>query len=501
MQAASPPPSGPATPARWRPPFLPGTLTRLAPGQARGAIQGSGDLPPPAPDDLAAPGSRNLPGSRNGSFSHDSVPAPRPEAGPSGAGGRRDEIRQQLQDRRIDFSADVREEMRQLWSFNSNESESRQETRFGGHEAVPEQVMEAIMAPSAHITTNFTQMPGPRRVSSKTKLPGETPWRAFCQGTAVILVLWTSSTLWCLGKMILGNGWDAKPNPKPDLQGGLPTALLTADVANVWDVCATDGELPMMHLVHAGRIEVGTRAFAVGDAGCGLRRPVTDTALACRQRGGPEGCVAALLRRGGRQVTLCKVRRRGRRLVMERAASLRTMPGAPPLHRLAAGWEQQAMAGSLKELRLYGRSVNGALLALRPGSAVRLGDRGEAPYGGSLQTLVPLFELEQTPMNNIVTVLGVGADRLASFTSAKEAARKELLVVSHGALLSIGSLTGIAKSPIRTAKQGGLKLSAWDLATGTEASHSLAAGTKLRRYLTGDLGAVCAGQAGKVTVP
>eukprot|EP00747_Dinoflagellata_sp_TGD_P207401 gnl/TRDRNA2_/TRDRNA2_80971_c1_seq1.p1 gnl/TRDRNA2_/TRDRNA2_80971_c1~~gnl/TRDRNA2_/TRDRNA2_80971_c1_seq1.p1 ORF type:complete len:841 (-),score=69.27 gnl/TRDRNA2_/TRDRNA2_80971_c1_seq1:27-2519(-) len=268
------------------------------------------------------------------------------------------------------------------------ERRGSQERRFGGREAVPMEVMES--ATRAHHATAATFIAGGAAPSfygpSRSKrVPGETPWAAFCRGTSLMLIFWFFSSLWTIHKVVFGTGWRRVPIDARSRAAS--HAHMLSSLRDVWCTAETT-DMPgplVMSIAHTRKAIIsGTRRapLSVGDGGCKLFWPSVDTAVSCDEPVDLIGglCVVLLLRRGGRKVTLCSLGRLAGRgpLVMRSILSLRISAGGAALRHLAATF---VGAGNL---RIYGRTETGTLLAFH---VVRLW-RGARPH------LVPKFEVD-----------------------------------------------------------------------------------------------------------
>ncbi|CAE8662459.1 unnamed protein product [Polarella glacialis] len=462
--------------------------------------------------------------------------SPRFFAGPS-------EARARLRERsaRTDFSAEIKREAHRLLnpqgsgpsrtSVSSSFSErssappsqvrhdagGTQEERYGGSEAMPLEVMEAVTASGAMASATFTQAGmQPRRVSRKTKLPGQTPWTAFEWGTKVIILLWGLSTLWAIFIAVNG-GWKREhPEQKPEVRIQAATSLLRpSDFAPLpgaesgpgllWRALCP-GHLSSAQQSQQGQlVQNGWRRLSshwaladghavsvVVDFGCGLRQPWLDLSVTCPP-GNSSGCIAVLLRRGGRLSSVCRLRRRGRALVLSPLASLRLAPGVPSLQGLAAGLRRRG--ARVQDLQLFGRTAHTAsrvhddslrwdvlqrqhLQRLKEEDTRQTEDPGESLIALRLQnpkltrglersfTLVPEFEVETSP------AISVGAK-----SSSVPRKSHERLLVAGSALLSLvptedEDLEGEGSTcSFQDRQVPSLRLRAWDLVTGEIALH------------------------------
>lgn len=281
-----------------------------------------------------------------------------------------------------------------------------QESNFGGHEAVSLVQMLGSTLPHTAAPSTFAPAP-PTSISDKVDQPGEIPWSAFKHGTVVIISLWILTTLQVVLSVVMG--WEVTKQADDPHQEGTnasrpdlllarsscrvlagrhgPSDVMLGSVQNTWQqVLASAGGIV------AGQLEeaLGSRRLLSAEGACSLSRPLRDVSLACRAAGSSRQCVAALLDRGGQEVTLCRLSRRGASLVARRWAVLRLPPGRPPLVALAAGWPLARGSGHsrLGGLRVYGRDTAGALLTFR-GVSRRDGQGGSSPC-----SLVPELELE-----------------------------------------------------------------------------------------------------------
>eukprot|EP00927_Polykrikos_kofoidii_P067454 TRINITY_DN6294_c0_g1_i5.p1 TRINITY_DN6294_c0_g1~~TRINITY_DN6294_c0_g1_i5.p1 ORF type:complete len:1129 (+),score=191.96 TRINITY_DN6294_c0_g1_i5:67-3453(+) len=333
-------------------------------------------------------------------------------------------------------------------------------TRFGGHEAASAEEMERVNAPTREGATNFSGTRAPKRISERTQVPGETPWQAFLQGTVVIIFVWIVSTLWCVWISVyhswLPQGVKREHHPEHFLR--------ERPQFGIAGVCAPGRLPPQARLVHTSLVELlgekqlgvaqpventvpgpgggwrnilgddeavqtsrslrtllRTRGVVARDGGCNLRQPVAGLSLACRPSGDLSSgqCFLAVLRRGGRALSLCRVEASGRvaggsgdlRLVP--TTTLRLVSGAPSLRYVALGWRRGtggksfdigggwdydgggsgawpfvgaaaarrgdgrggAINDVLRALRVFGRGITVDLLAFRIGAAASQQDR------------------------------------------------------------------------------------------------------------------------------
>lgn len=273
-----------------------------------------------------------------------------------------------------------------------SEDEADEESYNAGPEALPLQQMEDVNRPDVDTATTMGGVAPPRQVKHVQKyLPGQTPWRVFCWGTCTILIIWVSSTIWALSKMLPGvSGWEPR---NPTLLDEFETHFRHNLLQNR-TVEAACGSLPLprdstMWLTTLSRQgsadQVAVRhERMVAEGGCSLRRPTLDVAMACDEEN--RRCVAALLRPGGREVSLCRVVRRGGpdgRVRLMSATSVRVMVGAPSLQQLGLAVAVDGKRGLLDSLRFYGRGADGSLLMFRA-------DQFVGGYG----RLIPQAEIE-----------------------------------------------------------------------------------------------------------
>eukprot|EP00927_Polykrikos_kofoidii_P067456 TRINITY_DN6294_c0_g1_i7.p1 TRINITY_DN6294_c0_g1~~TRINITY_DN6294_c0_g1_i7.p1 ORF type:complete len:1148 (+),score=189.53 TRINITY_DN6294_c0_g1_i7:67-3510(+) len=409
----------------------------------------------------------------------------------------------------------------------SNTTPSTGTVRFGGHEAASAEEMERVNAPTREGATNFSGTRAPKRISERTQVPGETPWQAFLQGTVVIIFVWIVSTMWCVWHSVydswLPQGVKREHHPEHFLR--------ERPQFGIAGVCAPGRLPPQARLVHTSLVELlgeeqlgvaqpvenavpgpggawsnvlgddevsretvqtsrslrtllRTRGVVARDGGCNLRQPVAGMSLACRQSGDLSSgqCFLAVLRRGGRALSLCRVEASGRvaggsgdlRLVP--TTTLRLVSGAPSLRYVALGWRSGTSGKSfdlgggggntgrgsgawpfvgaaaarrgdgrggvinddLRALRVFGRGITGDLLAFRIGATASRQDRA---------LLFPESELEP-PLRGFKSAQAE-ADRYG----AEE--QSERLLVVGDVLLSLqtqwdspcGAATGMGNCP------------------------------------------------------
>eukprot|EP00747_Dinoflagellata_sp_TGD_P068383 gnl/TRDRNA2_/TRDRNA2_155684_c0_seq2.p1 gnl/TRDRNA2_/TRDRNA2_155684_c0~~gnl/TRDRNA2_/TRDRNA2_155684_c0_seq2.p1 ORF type:complete len:967 (+),score=131.94 gnl/TRDRNA2_/TRDRNA2_155684_c0_seq2:80-2980(+) len=261
---------------------------------------------------------------------------------------------------------------------------SSQEARYGGREAVSMEQMESATRPWSNTAATFVsgepevQQSQRQQPAARRRLPGETPWAAFCRGSSFLFCIWICSTLWTLVKSTVGSGWIVAPShDHPGYEEDSAASFLAAETLAKRVACVAGPGPLALNVVHASRAEVPwvswhmAAPLTVADAGCGLRRPSLDTALACRHPGDLQAgrCTAVLLRRGGRAISVCRLVRYGGmhgRLVLRPWASLRTAPGSPTLRRLAA---TASGTNRIVDLRIFGRAADGALVTFRASSS------------------------------------------------------------------------------------------------------------------------------------
>jgi len=353
--------------------------------------------------------------------------------------------------------------------------------------------MSHISAPNATAATQFHGAHAPRRVSKHVRLPGETPWRAFCQGTVVITLMWATSTLWCLLRLFTHNEcgegafsfWCFKPPDECSSEEGEPefmtpfAPLLRAAPGSLTHqlACSAQHGPLTLRLVHATQAEVSFygpdgKWGRVVDAGCGLRRQTWDVGLACQNATALDSgdCIAALLRRGGRAVSLCQLQAHGSKktLMLSPMGSFRLTAGIKSLQSvaIARGVDRSfsfgdTVTGHLADVRLYGRVGDGSLLALRPFSVAT--QRG---------LLLPEFELE--------TAAAAAARRRT--TGQADAVEEERLFALGSGVLSVTQYDESGRCTSEAALGGGFQLLAWNTTTGEHSAH---------RSLAASLRAVC----------
>uniref|UniRef100_A0A7S1A0C2 Uncharacterized protein n=1 Tax=Noctiluca scintillans TaxID=2966 RepID=A0A7S1A0C2_NOCSC len=273
-----------------------------------------------------------------------------------------------------------------------SEDEADEESYNAGPEALPLQQMEDVNRPDVDTATTMGGVAPPRQVKHVQKyLPGQTPWRVFCWGTCTILIIWVSSTIWALTKMLPGvSGWEPhNPTLLDEIETHFRHNLLqnrTVEAACGSLPLPRDSTMWLTTLSRQGSADpVAVRhERMVAEGGCSLRRPTLDVAMACDEEN--RRCVAALLRPGGREVSLCRVVRRGGpdgHVRLMSATSVRVMVGAPSLQQLGLAVAVDGKRGLLDSLRFYGRGADGSLLMFRA-------DQFEGGYG----RLIPEAEIE-----------------------------------------------------------------------------------------------------------
>lgn len=257
-----------------------------------------------------------------------------------------------------------------------------------------------------------------------------------------------------------------------DREGELMTPLLRAVPGTLTHqlACAADGGPLALRLVHAAHAEVSVRGpdgkfTRVVDGGCGLRRQISDLGLACPDNSTLDSghCVAALLRRGGRVVSLCQLEPRGtnKTLMLLPTGSFRLASGTPALQSVAVALGVgrsdafgNLLKGYLADLRVFGRASDGSLLALRPFPV--------APQRGHL---LPEFEIETAAK----------AARRKSRRKDAGAPRESIFAVGNG-ILSLTPFDEEDHCSLGACFDGSLQLRAWNTSTGEYAAHrSLAA--------------------------
>eukprot|EP00929_Paragymnodinium_shiwhaense_P110127 TRINITY_DN7685_c0_g1_i1.p1 TRINITY_DN7685_c0_g1~~TRINITY_DN7685_c0_g1_i1.p1 ORF type:complete len:1183 (+),score=301.45 TRINITY_DN7685_c0_g1_i1:79-3627(+) len=349
-------------------------------------------------------------------------------------------------------------------------SNATQEVRYGGREAMSAQVVERIVAPSGQNAATFMVAPrqhaaaaaaavseAASRRTTRSSVPGETPWKAFMHGTVLIFTMWIGSIIWSIQKVTIGGGWNVK-KPKPDhldsdhwealgsllaaplgLGGGerLRPRSLLCQLRNLTTAGSTllDGQASAWHAVDSllrQRSEDAVAALVRASSsssssavGCGSRWPVAAASVSCpddraatsSSAASLAGCLLLQLRKDGRAAEVCSVTAAGPHgeapVLRPLALLLWTAEGVPPLAFLslqqplsesmaAVGSTSQADRGWLNgqslPLRAYARSRSGELLALRLQLPERLLGEGRRPmrYSGRTPTtlrLLPDFEL------------------------------------------------------------------------------------------------------------
>jgi len=359
----------------------------------------------------------------------------------------------------VGLSEQLQDEARHIFSINSRSTTSTdngnpsnpaleeadvldpaQQQRWGGREAATFAAMEQVTRPDPSNVTTFSPVPPPRNVSSigRTAVPGMIPWRAFCQGTVMLLLIWLAATIWAFKKMMSTDGWLIIVPADDRLELKSQRFLDGLQVGSpVWrDACFASHRLLVVRSVHAGRAEVifgrsGSIAWNVVDAGCGFRLHDVDVGVACRPSAELKSgrCVGVVLRRGGRILSVCPLLGRSTRLhALPAAGSFHIAPGTAALQRFAVAYHERisvnmSVRGSFAHLRVFGRTSDGALLAFRPATHVATMPR---------LVLLPSFEVEPATSRS-----------LAVFTSL--AARERLHVVGTTLLsLASGSTCGAA---------------------------------------------------------
>lgn len=235
--------------------------------------------------------------------------------------------------------------------------------------------------------------------------------------------------------------------------------------------CSADSGPLALRLVHTTQAEVSVRGpegklSRVVDAGCGLRRQTLDVGLACQNTTALDSgaCVAALLRRGGRVVSLCQLQARGTKktLMLSPIGSFRLTSGIQSLQSVAVALGVRRslsfgdMAkGQLANIRVFGRVNDGSLLALRPFLVAR--QRGH---------LLPEFELETA----------AAAAKRRRVTGRTDSFAQEKLFAVRSGVLSVTSFGEDGSCSLDADFGGSLQLLAWNTTTGEHVAYrSLAA--------------------------
>jgi len=285
---------------------------------------------------------------------------------------------------------------------------------YGGDEAMQRSQIEQETNPTAMSTATFLPDPSAiphisERRAIRTRLPGERPWQALRNATLVVVLLWCFSAAWVFSRF-----W---------------AVLLTSEESSeqpvsVQEVSAKAGlalnELCRSHVGEAWlRQATSMRGSMAGqrfkDVGCGLQRTGNlDMSVACSHPSGT--CTVAVLRRGGRSVSLCLLGSEvstsgGGTLRLLRAwRVLRLAQGAVPLTQIALA----AYANDTEAVRLYAHDEHGALLALR---LLRVAHRRQS------MLLAPHYDVAQAhqlevgeSVNGQKQTLLASADRVFSVT-------------------------------------------------------------------------------------
>lgn len=232
-----------------------------------------------------------------------------------------------------------------------------------------------------------------------------------------------------------------------------------------------------LRLVHATQAEVSLygpdgKLGRVVDAGCGLRRQTWDVGLACQNATALDSgdCVAALLRRGGRAVSLCRLQARGTKktLMLSPMGSFRLTSGIQSLQSVAValGVDRSfsfgdMATGHLADVRVFGRVNDGSLLALRPFLVAT--QRGH---------LLPEFELE--------TPAAAAARRRT--TGQADGVEDERLFALGSGVLSVTPSDENERCTSDAGFGGGFQLLAWNTTTGEHVAY---------RSLAASLRAIC----------
>eukprot|EP00930_Biecheleria_cincta_P002874 TRINITY_DN10384_c0_g2_i1.p1 TRINITY_DN10384_c0_g2~~TRINITY_DN10384_c0_g2_i1.p1 ORF type:complete len:979 (-),score=126.63 TRINITY_DN10384_c0_g2_i1:26-2587(-) len=349
--------------------------------------------------------------------------------------------------------------------------EDTQQTRYGGEHSVNRQAFHSLNDTSAEGSAYFVsagsdRVGRPQYISGGVEIPLEQPWTAFRRGTKIIIVLWAMSTVWSIYKaaidlMNTGNNHDSSASvaalqlqPLPlnsghFLLGPLCNQGLTSGAALQQEQQDMSRQLRRL-LSHRASTD-----YVLLDTGCGVHTAPLDVSADCRASPGLPGrqCYVAVLQRGGHTVSLCNLWQHGRVLRLRPLARMRLVAGLPALRSLAV--HRQEDQPDLTGLQIFGRA-GGALLALR----VQPGARGDSLHGSKL---MPAFEVEAPVQGEV---------------SATPSMDNERLLVSAGALFSLRPMLlreeEIAAGSQLTCSSGfrdGLRLRAWDLATGEQSDH------------------------------
>lgn len=270
-------------------------------------------------------------------------------------------------DSEVNFSPELEAEVRR--TFPSPTSFRRSNTvdggsqvdRYGGNEAASFQDMQAVNDPAADTAANFMGREAPRHVSQrKSMLPGQRPWNAFKRGTQIIVLLWTASVIWALVKSVI-NIREAWKNQKEQLARETPRHLVEVSHFFTPSLCAgLQEELQRSsHLLPWSSWTQAKLDLPVLDAGCGWDT-AEDVSLTCHAA----SCTAALLQRGGRNVTLCTAIPRGGQLTLTPLLSWTLTSGTSPLRNLALQLRGES-------LHIYAGTQDGLLLLKPRGEQLR----------------------------------------------------------------------------------------------------------------------------------
>ncbi|CAL1140302.1 unnamed protein product [Cladocopium goreaui] len=228
--------------------------------------------------------------------------------------------------------------------------------RYGGNEAASIEDMHAVNDPAADTAANFMGREAPRNVSQrKSMLPGQRPWNAFKRGTQIIVLLWSLSVIWALVKSVL-NTYDAWKSEKEAALRDAPQHIVELPHFFTPSLCAglQDELQRSSHVLPWSSWTQAKFESPVLDAGCGWDT-AEDVSLTCDAT----SCTAALLQRGGRNVTLCTAIPRGGQLTLTPLLSWTLTSGASPLRNLALQIQGES-------LHIYAATHQDGLLLLRP---------------------------------------------------------------------------------------------------------------------------------------
>lgn len=310
-------------------------------------------------------------------------------------------------------------------SLLSQEPEGTQEERYGGREAAPIEVMEAVSSPTPEAASSFFNRQGaPRRVSRKVELPGQVPWSAFKRGTQIIVIMWSTSVVWAVCRAVVDiyrAGLEPSPKVEPtsawaaaEIRAELCPGLASAALVIGQSLQSADNAFP--DVAEARRWEQSA------DRRCGLKQAI-DVSMSC----GEDHCLIAALQRGGRSIELCVAPRSVQHPLVSHVRRMTLAPGTVPLRGVAVAWRRGMR---LHNLEVFARNTEGELLSLRDS------------LEGS-RVLRPAYEVESAP--------GL-PDR-----------RPERLVLVKGLLLSMRTVPAQAST---CSAAPGTRVTAWKLQTG-----------------------------------